>query len=274
MNRRLIIFKNTILEKTFGGSLLHWILNLLSPSCSILSSFKIKNILKEENFQIIYFSNIEHPIFLSKNIPLHSIYQVIAEQFYKWHWHNYQIPQTQVEINDVVFDCGCAEGIFPLMIYNKCSKVYSFEPLEDYQIGLNKTFAKIQNVFIINEALGDKVGSIGFAKSGIQSSIANNDNEGNVIVKINTIDNFCTSNNCVVNYIKADIEGYELQLLKGASDSIKKFKPKIAITVYHLENDYNVIKDFILNIVPDYNFIIKGISDLDNHPVMLHAWVN
>ena len=160
------------------------------------------------------------------------------------------------------------------MIYNKCAKVFSFEPLEDYQIGLNKTFNKIQNVFLINEALGDKVGSIEFAKSGIQSSISNTSDESNVIVKINTIDNFCITNNCVVNYIKADIEGYELQLLKGASDSIKKYKPKIAITVYHKENDYNVIKEFLLSIEPDYNFIIKGISDLDNHPVMLHAWVN
>jgi len=271
MNRRLVILQNTLLELTFGGNMYHWFLNLLSPKCDALSKTVIIKIEKSENYNIIHLKGITTPIYLLENISLHSIYQVIAEQFFYWHWHNYQIPQTLVRKDDIVFDCGSAEGIFPLLIHNNCKKVYAFEPLIDYQKGLKKTFSNIDNVYLVNEALGNMVGSIGFVQSGIQSSISKDISENSVA--INTIDNFCNLNSCEVNYIKADIEGYEIELIKGAKESIKKFKPKIAITVYHKENNYLEIKSFLKNIVPEYNFKIKGISDLKNHPVMLHAWV-
>lgn len=271
MNRRLIILKNTFLDLTFGGNLYHWILNLFSPKCDVLSRKMITNINKIDNFHVIYLKGITTPIYLLDKISLHSIYQVVTEQFYIWHWHNYQIPQTLVEKNDIVFDCGSAEGIFPLIIHNNCKKVYAFEPLEDYQKSFNKTFSSINNVHLVKEALGNQIGSIGFVQSGIQSSISNEISDNSV--QINTIDNFCAINSCEVNFIKADIEGYELELLKGAKESIIKFKPKIAITVYHKENNYKEIQDFLRNIVPEYNFKIKGISDLRYHPVMLHAWV-
>ena len=35
-----------------------------------------------------------------------------------------------------------------------------------------------------------------------------------------------------IDFIKMDIEGAELQALKGAEQTIKKFRPKLAITVY------------------------------------------
>lgn len=271
MNRRLVIVKNTFLELTFGGNSYHWILNLFSPKCNVLARKMIINIKKNGYFNVIYLKGISTPIYLLDKIPIHSIYQVVAEQFYKWHWHNYQIPQTLVEKDDIVFDCGSAEGIFPLIIHNQCKKVYAFEPLEDYQKGFYKTFSSINNVHLVKEALGNMIGLIGFVQSGIQSSISNviSDNS----VPINTIDNFCAINSCEVNYIKADIEGHELELLKGAKESIIKCKPKIAITVYHKENNYKEIINFLKNIVPEYNFKIKGISDLKYHPVMLHAWV-
>jgi hypothetical protein len=115
---------------------------------------------------------ISKPLYVSKEISLHSIHQVIAEQFYNWHWHKYEILQTKVEKSNIVFDCGCAEGIFPLMIHDKCKMVYAFEPLNEYVSGLKKTFIELKNVTIINEALGDKVGHVGFIKSGINSSIS------------------------------------------------------------------------------------------------------
>lgn len=272
MNRRIIILKNTFLEKRFGGNFKIWVLNLFSPNCAFLSFFKISKIIEDGIFKFIYLKDISAPIYLLTKIPIHSIQQVVAEQFYDWHWHNYQVNHTKVGKDDVVFDCGSAEGIFSLMIHDKCRKVYAFEPLDDYLIGLYRTFLDINNVQIVGEALGDIVGSVGFVNSGIQSTVSM-DLEDN-IVSINTIDNFCESNSCEVNYIKADIEGYEFNLLKGAINSIVRYKPKIAITVYHKANDYNEIRNFLSEIVPEYKFFIKGISDLSNHPVMLHAWVD
>ena len=53
-----------------------------------------------------------HPgkLYFSKDIPVRSLYQTLVEQLYRWHWHYYQLPQTRVGADDIVFDCGSAEG--------------------------------------------------------------------------------------------------------------------------------------------------------------------
>jgi FkbM family methyltransferase len=271
MIRRFKIIKNTLVERTFGGSIKDWFFNTFSPSCEILSKIKISKIDTDENFHFIWLSGHAFPVVLSKNISIHSVNQVIAEQFYKWNWHYYQVPETVVDNKDVVFDCGSAEGIFSLIAWANCKKVYAFEPLEEYLDGLNRTFKAIENVVIVNEALGDRIGSAYFAKKGISSQISNTETDNKV--KLNTIDNFCHSHKTVVNYIKADIEGFEINLLHGGENSIRSYKPKIAITVYHPENNVKEIRKYLIKLVPEYKFKVKGVSELANHPVMLHAWV-
>jgi FkbM family methyltransferase len=176
-----------------------------------------------------------------------------------------------VEKGEIVFDCGSAEGIFSLLTYSRAGKIYAFEPLNDYLDGLKKTFANIENVNIINEALGDRIGKSYFNVGGIASSISQLKTDCEV--SINTIDNFAVTNSTEVNYIKADIEGYEMQLMIGAAESIIKFKPKIAITVYHKENDVTQIKSYLKKLVPGYKFQTKGITESIKNPVMLHAWI-
>jgi FkbM family methyltransferase len=271
MNRRFAIIKNTIFGRNFGGNIKNWILNTFSPSCEILSKTKIKKIDSDDKFHLIWLKGFDYPVVLSKTISIHSINQVVAEQFYEWSWHYYQIAETMVDKNDVVFDCGSAEGIFSLITRANCKKVFAFEPLEEYLDGLERTFSGIDNVIVINEALGDKTGRVFFEKSGISSQISEMKTEN--LVKINTIDNFCQTHKTEVNYIKADIEGFESNLLRGAENSIRLYKPKIAITVYHPENNVWDIKAYLASLVPEYKFKIKGVSELKNHPVMLHAWV-
>ncbi|MDR0677793.1 MAG: FkbM family methyltransferase [Holosporaceae bacterium] len=68
-----------------------------------------------------------------------------------------------------------------------------------------------------------------------------------------------------LNFIKMDIEGSELEALKGASDSIKKYKPQMALSVYHKKNDLDEIPKFVYNLVPEYKFYLRhhSCSDLE-----------
>ena len=76
-----------------------------------------------------------------------------------------------------------------------------------------------------------------------------------------------------ITYLKADIEGFEAEMLKGAELTIKRNKPKIAITTYHTQNDPKEIIDLITGFVPEYKFYVKGIYEKTPKPVMIHFWI-
>jgi hypothetical protein len=54
-----------------------------------------------------------------------------------------------------------------------------------------------------------------------------------------------------------DIEGSELEALKGAKGILTKYKPKLAICLYHKTNDFVEIPLFLKEIVPDYKLHVR-----------------
>ena len=55
-----------------------------------------------------------------------------------------------------------------------------------------------------------------------------------------------------------DIEGSELSALKGAEDTIKKNKPKLAICIYHSNEDMLRIAEYVHEIVPEYKIFMRA----------------
>lgn len=258
------------MQRSFGGPMKNWLFNVFGPTCKILAKRLIDDIGEEDGFLTVKIKGCADTLFYNKRLPLHSLYQTIAEQFYDWHWHYYQIQQTKVTSNDIVFDCGAAEGIFAFKNKRVAKHIYAFEPLPEYLEGLYKTFAGSNNVSIIPKGIGEKCGEAYLKKAGIASYITPIKTETKV--EIDTIDHFCMTQNIKVSYIKADVEGYEMNLLRGATNTIKEYRPKIAITIYHKKNHAYDICKFLKNIIPSYNIYMKGIEDRNGDPVMLHAW--
>ena len=54
-----------------------------------------------------------------------------------------------------------------------------------------------------------------------------------------------------------DIEGAELPALKGAEMSIRRFKPKLAISVYHKQEDIWKIQHWIEGLDLGYRFYLR-----------------
>lgn len=60
-----------------------------------------------------------------------------------------------------------------------------------------------------------------------------------------------------IDFIKMDIEGAELEALKGAEAVIRRFKPKLAITVYHNFKDFWTIPQFLDSLQLGYCFYLR-----------------
>jgi FkbM family methyltransferase len=59
-----------------------------------------------------------------------------------------------------------------------------------------------------------------------------------------------------VDFIKMDIEGAELNALKGAQETLETFRPKLAITIYHQISDFEDISRYISNLNLGYRFFL------------------
>ena len=78
---------------------------------------------------------------------------------------------------------------------------------------------------------------------------------GTEVVPVDTIDHVCASNK--VTFIKMDIEGSELEALRGAAEVIRRDKPKLAISIYHRPTDYFEIPFYVKELVPEYRLYIR-----------------
>jgi FkbM family methyltransferase len=60
-----------------------------------------------------------------------------------------------------------------------------------------------------------------------------------------------------ITFLKADVEGMEMPLLRGAEETIKKYKPKMALCVYHYPSDLYEIAEYVRQLVPEYQFRLR-----------------
>lgn len=270
-NRRIKIIKFALINQNRGGSIVSFIKNVFSPNCSILANLQINHINKyNEYFNKIIFKKYNKPLFFPHGVKTRQILQVITEQFYSWQWHYYEFNNTKVDPEDTVIDCGAAEGIFSYLICDRAKKVICIEPLPEFLASLNKTFEDQSNVFIIPVALGNKNESLYIHKSGTCSTITTTKTD--YPINVMTLDSLSKELNIIPTYIKGDLEGFERYVIEGATNVIKTYKPKIAITTYHRSDDADVLMGILKDLNPNYSFQLKGIEERAGAPVMLHAW--
>lgn len=231
----------------------------------------VSKIVHSKDYDKVYLKNFKDPIYYPKGASYYDLYLILGENFSPINWHNYNKKWTRLEKDDIVLDCGAAVGTFSLQAANKCKKVYAVEPLPKFIKALKMTFKNYKNVQILPVAVGDKEGDLYINELSFGSFLSN-DKKGDK-VQLKTIDSLFADKNRPITYIKADLEGYEMSMLGGAKKTLKKYKPKLAITVYHKENNYKKMISFLKKVNPDYNFVIKGCGNKYPKPIMLHAWI-
>lgn len=91
--------------------------------------------------------------------------------------------------------------------------------------------------------------------------------EGNTVIRTAAIDDTVEASD-KVTFIKMDVEGAELESLKGARKVIKRDRPKLAVCIYHKPEDMVTLPSYIKSLVPEYRFYLRSYSNADNEMVL------
>ena len=168
-----------------------------------------------------------------------------------------------VESGDIVIDAGSWIGDFAAYASVRGATTYAFEPVDSTFAILEKTAQLNGGIIPVKKGLSNEHVTrqmfVNDAMSSGNSFIANADHtDGSLTVETTTIDDFVRENHLPrVDFIKADIEGFERHMLAGAQDTLARFAPKLALCTYHLPDDPQVMAELILKANPKYNIIQK-----------------
>ncbi len=123
---------------------------------------------------------------------------------------------------------------------------------------LKNIISKEKCVFV-NKASWNIRGSISFTENGIASNVNKN---GEIVIESSTILHEL-QNSDIPTFIKMDIEGSESRTLYGCRELIKKYCPKLAVSVYHRPEDILDLMNLILRYNNNYKFYLRHYSYVD-----------
>lgn len=178
---------------------------------------------------------------------------------------------TALREGDVVLDCGANLGIFSAHAAAKSCTVHAFEPEPTVFSGLVETSTLYPDrIFPHCMALGDATGRSIFSANNqnlvINRLLESGTNESGMEVSVTTVDDFVEKQRLgQVDFIKADIEGGERLMLRGAAKTLRDYVPRLAICAYHLPDDPEILPAAILAANPRYT--VRHVGN------MLYAWV-
>ena len=253
--------------------------NLPQDVCKVYSYFYQDYFIKKEidlNTEYIKLNEIEFLNPFQAELPYAlSFFTLCGDMILPVFYHDfsytcegvYEVDPVFVKPNDVVIDCGSNIGLFSAIVANHCAKVYAFECVPNTYQYINKICEKYKNIVLVKKAVGSHSGKVKF-------SMENDINTNNRIVWENekghnpekfgdpinfrfvdmiTIDSFVKEYGLRrVDFIKADIEGAERDMLEGATETLKKYAPKLSICEYHMPDDPEVLEEIICRANPDY----------------------
>lgn len=248
-------------------------IKLMDDTKSYFLSIESLNKLASHEFFMLSFSGfnwkMSHFSLEKAGFPLKLFYtsQGIYTTFIlKQYEYGKVIPAIKAQKGDFVIDAGGCFGDTALYFANEVGsdgKVFTFEFVPDNikilkrNVSLNSS---VQNVVQIIEnplwETSDK--PVYFKNNGPASRLGFEPFEGyESIIKTISIDDFVDKEKIdKIDFIKMDIEGSELSALKGSINTIKKFKPRLAISIYHSLNDFVDIIEYLDKNVPQYQFYL------------------
>jgi FkbM family methyltransferase len=170
-------------------------------------------------------------------------------------------PEEIFELTDeeVYIDGGAYNGdairLFLKSKKNKFKKIFAFEPDAHAFKSLVHNIGKMNspNIIFVKKGIYNINGMLNYRCGEYGTSIVNN--KGECQLEVVTLDHFLEKES--VSLIKMDIEGSEIQALKGAKRIIQSYKPKLSLSLYHRPTDLWEIPLLVKSMMPEYKVYLR-----------------
>jgi FkbM family methyltransferase len=174
----------------------------------------------------------------------------------------------------VVLDLGACYGAFTIVasrLVGPEGKVIAVKPVEDNLRALqdNTAVNALANVLPVRAAIGDHDGELTIHLGpavGAHSAVMHSGGE-EVRVPMRSVDSLVAELGLErVDLIKADVEGMEPDFLRGAAETIRRFRPHIVAAAYHFPEHRELLPTLLGEIDPHYDVTVCEVcqgSELD-----------
>lgn len=178
--------------------------------------------------------------------------------------NNQYFPLDIVQLGDdeIFVDCGAYIGDTLESFHKRVKrfeKYYALEPDKRRYTELEKIIKRSKGkgrICHVPVGAWDRKDELRFSLSNECGEIVSAE-KSEEIIPVDAIDNIVNKDE-KVTFIKMDIEGAELKALEGARNTISKWKPKLAICVYHKREDLITIPQFIKQIDMNYKLYLRA----------------
>jgi len=187
---------------------------------------------------------------------LSSLDQYLLRGQYFYHRNGVSV---QPELGDFVVDGGACVGDTAVVFSNAVGpsgKIYAFDPVADHLEVLQHNIKQHSYANIVAMPYGLSNRTVD-APLMVLDKYNPGFNSTTQDVPLRTIDSLIDSGEMErVDFIKLDVEGSEMAALQGAFQSIRKFRPKMAISLYHKTDDLFELIAYLNNKHPFYDLYI------------------
>ncbi len=165
-------------------------------------------------------------------------------------------PQSK----EVFVDGGTYDGMTSRRFADWCGgdygKIFAFEPDKDNYDRLMEALKKdpVRDMQVFNRGLWNEETTLRFMAKGTQGS-GISDGEDCIEIQTISIDEALQGERA--SLIKLDVEGAEYETLLGAKETIKKYHPRMAISIYHKPEDIFTLPELVLSFSEDYDFYLR-----------------
>lgn len=165
--------------------------------------------------------------------------------------------------HEVFIDCGAYDGDTIRDFTHALEKhtgngtyrqAYAFEPNAEPFATLVRNYKSSNSVICIRRGVWNEKATLRFSSDKLRSSKLSD--SGDVEIEVDRMDDMIPD--AEPTLIKMDLEGAELPALEGGKDLINKHAPKIAVCVYHKNDDLFLIPAFIESLDVSYNFYLRA----------------